>query len=331
MNTLEGKSVLLLAPNFFGYEFEIKKELEAQGASVYYYDERPKNDFITKALIRLDLKPLIAKKINDYYASILNDIKNIHLDYLFLVGPETISLDVIDTIISNNKGVKVLTYFWDSIKNKKNALRYLSKSERFFSFDSNDTKLNEQIEFLPLFYIKDYEKIKESTDFQYDLCFIGTAHSDRYKIVKNLEKAAKAQGLRVFTYFYSPSKTLFLYKKYLKSDFKGISFVDVSFKSLSKQEVVQHIARAKAVIDIQHPNQTGLTMRTIEALGAGRKLLTTNKFVADYDFFDKQNIEIFDREKPIVDFSFLGKGYNPIDNNTYQKYALRTWLHTIFS
>ena len=91
---------------------------------------------------------------------------------------------------------------------------------------------------------------------------------------------------------------------------------------MSKHEVAQRIAKTKAVIDIQPPNQAGLTMRTIEMLGAGRKLLTTNKFVADYDFFDKQNIEIFEREKPVVDFSFLKNSYSPVDNNIYQKYSL---------
>ena len=34
MQELQGKKVLLLAPKFFGYELEIKKELEGFGAKV---------------------------------------------------------------------------------------------------------------------------------------------------------------------------------------------------------------------------------------------------------------------------------------------------------
>ena len=52
---LSGKTVLLLAPKFFGYELEIKKELENFGARVIYFDERPKNDFF----IRLNLKSFL--------------------------------------------------------------------------------------------------------------------------------------------------------------------------------------------------------------------------------------------------------------------------------
>ncbi len=45
MQELQGKTVLLLAPKFFGYELEIKKELENLGAKVLYFDERPKMIF----------------------------------------------------------------------------------------------------------------------------------------------------------------------------------------------------------------------------------------------------------------------------------------------
>ena len=73
---LSGKTVLLLAPKFFGYELEIKKELENLGAKVIYFDERPKNDFFTKVFIRLNLKSFISKRIDDYYKNIIQEIKD---------------------------------------------------------------------------------------------------------------------------------------------------------------------------------------------------------------------------------------------------------------
>ena len=79
---LTGKTVLLLAPKFFGYEIEIKKELENIGAKVIYYDERPKNDFFTKVFIRLNLKSFISKRINDYYKNIIQATKDESIDYL---------------------------------------------------------------------------------------------------------------------------------------------------------------------------------------------------------------------------------------------------------
>ena len=46
-----GKKILFISAKFFGYEVEIKKKLESFGSEVDFYDERPKNDFMTKKLL----------------------------------------------------------------------------------------------------------------------------------------------------------------------------------------------------------------------------------------------------------------------------------------
>lgn len=328
---LSGKTILLLAPKFFGYELEIKKELENFGAKVIYFDERPKNDFFTKVFVRLNLKSFISKKIDDYYKYIIEATKYQDIDYLFLVTPETIDLKIIEKIKQNHKNIKIFTYFWDSIKNKRTALNYLHISDKYFSFDSNDIKINNKIEFLPLFYIKDYENISnEREDILYDICFIGTIHSDRYKIIKQIEDQVRSIGLQTYFYFYSPSKILFFFQKLFKRDFKDIKWEDVSFKSLNKADVINIIKKSKIIIDIQHPLQTGLTMRTIEMLGANKKILTTNKDIINYDFFIMDNIFVFDRNKIEINAEFFDKKYFKIEEGLYKKYSLSNWLKTIF-
>ena len=65
-----GKKILFISAKFFGYEVEIKKKLESFGSEVDFYDERPKNDFMTKALIRVN-RNLLAKKNSQYYNDII--------------------------------------------------------------------------------------------------------------------------------------------------------------------------------------------------------------------------------------------------------------------
>ena len=98
---LSGKTVLLLAPKFFGYELEIKKERENLGAKVIYFDERPKNDFFTKVFIRLNLKSFISKKIDDYYKNIIQEIKDESIDFLFLILEDEKKGEKIILLISN--------------------------------------------------------------------------------------------------------------------------------------------------------------------------------------------------------------------------------------
>lgn len=331
MQELQNKTVLMLAPKFFGYELEIKRELENLGAKVVYFDERPKNDFFTKVFIRLNFRILISKKIENYYNDIIETIKSENIDYLFLVDVETVPLKFIEKIIASNKKIKVLSYFWDSVKNRKKSLDYLSYSDKFFSFDFEDVNIYKKMEFLPLFYIKDYENIaNKKNEPIYDISFIGTVHSDRYKIIKKIEKQAKELNLKTYFYFYSPNKILFFFQKLFKKDFKLIKWEDVSFESLSKLDVLNIIAKSKGIIDIQHPSQTGLTMRTIEIIGAKKKLFTTNVEIEKYDFYNKNNIFLINRNEPKLDFDFLKKDYQNIDKTIYDKYSLNNWIRIIF-
>jgi hypothetical protein len=226
MQELRVKTVLLLAPKFFGYEIEIKKELENLGAKVIYFDERPKNDFFTKVFIRLNLKSFISKKIKEYYQDIEKKIDTIKFNYIFLLNVETVPLNFIDKIKNNSSNTKIVTYFWDSLNNRKQSLEYLNYSDRFFSFDSNDINLNKDIKFLPLFYINDYKNIATNkNELIYDISFIGTLHSDRFKLIKKIEEQAKELNLKTYFYFYSPSKILFFFQKLFKKDFKFIKWV----------------------------------------------------------------------------------------------------------
>lgn len=331
MLELKGKKILLFVPKFFGYELDIKKELENLGAKVFYFDARPKNDFITKVFIRLNLKKMIQKKIDKYYQNIITNTKDESIDYLFLVDPETIDNKKIENIKKQHNNIKVYTYMWDSVNNRKKSLEILPVSDRFFTFDKMDKKINDKIEFLPLFYINDYKDIAEDrSDICYDFSFIGTIHSDRYKVIKKFEQFAEKNNMKTFFYFYSPSKILFFFQKLLKKDFRNIDKKDISYVSLNKKDVVDIVRKSKSIIDIHHPRQSGLTMRTLEILGAKRKLFTTNDDVKNYDFYDANNIYCFDRNNPNIKIEFLNKDNSGINDIVYKKYSLTQWIKHIF-
>ena len=67
-------------------------------------------------------------------------------------------------------------------------------------------------------------------------------------------------------------------------------------------------------------------MRNIEILGLKRKLITTNKDIVNYDFFNENNIFILDRNNPIIDISFLEKPYVMLNEDIYKKYSLKNWI-----
>lgn len=326
---LNGKKVILISVKFFNYESLIKDKLNSMGAQVDLFDERPSNSFFSKAVIRLR-KSAYASTINRYFRSIIEKIKDVKYDYFLLIKGEVTPRFFIDFIRCNNPNIKLIYYTYDSFKNNSNGLQILNYFDRKYTFDNEDAK-NYKIFFRPLFYAEDYRKLysKEAV-FKNDLAFIGTAHSDRYLISERLRKWCGENGLIMFAFYFSPSRLLFKYKKLTDSKFRTFDFKKISFQSLSHTEIIELYESSRAVLDINHPDQKGLTMRTFETLGAGRKLITTNPEVVKYPFFDSQNIYVIDRNVKVLDLDFFKTSFNAIEPELLKSMSLEGWIEEVF-
>lgn len=330
MHGLKGKKVLYIGQSFFGYEKEIKRMLENMGATVDYYNERPSNNILTKTLIRLRLKKILHIKIQNYYNKIINETKNTEYDYVFLVKIETIDKPILEKIKNSQKNAEFMLYMWDSVRNYKSSVETLALFDRAFSFDKQDCIAYNKLQFLALFYIPIYENI-EKKEIVYDLCFIGSGHSDRYVIVKNIFNQVEKLGLRMFTFFFLHTKQMYRFRKLFDKKFKNAVIGEFSFEPMSQQDVVEVIARSNVIVDIEHPQQSGLTMRTIEMLGAQKKLITTNADIKNYDFYNENNVYVIDRNSPNLKKEFFDSPYLSIEPEIYEKYALRSWIGSIFN
>ena len=198
MNSLYEKRILFISPKFFGYELEIKNKLESLGAKVDFYDERPTNSFMVKALVRIN-KKLLSRKINKYYTEILHKTKCINYDFVFFNSPESISKQLFLKLKKEHESSQFILYMWDSLKNK-NANELLEYFDVRFSFDQQDC-INRKIEikYRPLFYVDEYANLKsKNLQNDYDLLFIGTLHSDRNKILNQIRTECQKQGLNYY-------------------------------------------------------------------------------------------------------------------------------------
>jgi hypothetical protein len=70
--------------------------------------------------------------------------------------------------------------------------------QRVLTLDKGDAALH-KFDFRPLFYLDLYSAIRqEAAPISYDLCFMGTVHSDRYSIVKSVKEWCDAHELRCY-------------------------------------------------------------------------------------------------------------------------------------
>jgi len=317
----EPKKCLLICPSFFSYDSEIKNAIERNGYTVRLYDERPFRGVVGKSLVRLGLSILTNSAIKKYYKEIY-DSTDEHYDLLFIINPECITPDIVSYF--KKKCEKVIVYMWDSFENKINSVKLIPCADVFFTFDPHDAH-NYNIKFKPLFYVPDYICDPIDGSESYEVSFVGTAHSSRFKLVNDI-----AQGHSCFTFFYCPGKIVFFMKKFFFKELSGMKQNDVSFVPLNRKDVINILKSSKAIIDIAHPKQQGLTMRTIESIACQRKLITTNKNAQNYDFFSKSNVLIVDTDiNNQVISEFLNLDHVALPAEIYTKYFIDNWVRDI--
>lgn len=322
---------MLFAPRFFGYEEEIRRKLAEMGAQVDFFDQRPSNSVAAKALIRIN-KRFLANKINRYYKRIIDSSRGVDYEYILFISPEAITKDSLVRMKSTHPRSRFILYMWDSFQNKRrNIDDILQLFDDRFSFDMNDCRLApHMLTYRPLFFLNEYAELREEVPRDFQLLFIGTIHSDRYKILSRFRSFCDKNGLTYFYYMFMPSKILFYYRSLKDSALRKVGPREFRYVPLRKTEVLALMEKSNVILDIEHPNQSGLTMRTIETLGARRKLITTNERVAEYDFYHPQNILVIDRENIQIDASFFRTPVVKLDPAIYRKYSIDGWISDVF-
>ncbi|MCP9926190.1 hypothetical protein KBY79_13340, partial [Synechococcus lacustris C3-12m-Tous] len=199
--------------------------------------------------------------------------------------------------------------------------------DRVFSLDPADVDFY-GLRLRPLFYTQQFSGSSSCTSFAYDLSLVGTAHSDRYDVVSRLSHNLPP-SITAFWYLYLQAPWVFYVYRFLKPAMRRSRLDEFRFATLSMSAVNDIFLSSRAILDIAHPRQRGLTMRTLETLGASKKLLTTNAAVFDYDFYHSANIAVIDRRSPSIDPDFLRSAYSPLAPSIVSRYSIAGWLDEV--
>lgn len=326
---MDKQNLLLIAPLFFNYYKEMVKEAEELGYCVDYICDAPSDSNLSKAIGRIN-KKLIKGSAHRYFSQIVLPIIEGHqYDCVLLVAGMTCAFDasMMQKIRELNPNARFVMYQWDSEKNLPYAPAIHPFFDQLYSFDLNDCESMDKYTFLPLFYTRIYEEIgsKPVESYQYDCSYVGTAHPQKFRDINAMSAALKEIMPRQFIYHYMPSKLKFLYHKLLAPEFRNAKMSDFKTEKLDSKQMMKVIEESGCILDAPQAGQTGLTIRTIECLGAKRKLITTNADVMRYDFYDPRNVLVFDGDLKEND-PFFGGDYVPVDEGIYRKYSLREWL-----
>jgi hypothetical protein len=325
MESMQGKRVLFIGPRFFGYELDIANAFRRRGAEVDMLADRPFESPLMKAAARFGRR-LILGAVDRFYRRELEKLGRSSYDLVFVINGMTLSHAILTEIHRSFPRARFVLYMWDSFGNRSSAVANLKFFDECFSFDPDGAR-EYGLGFRPLFFAEDPDQPRTGA-FEHHLSFIGTCHSDRYAIVSSVKRTLKP-GLGFYRYLYLQAPWVFHVYRWTNPAFRQAKIADFHFDALPRQVVQEVFRKSRAILDIEHPKQTGLTIRTIQTLGASRKLVTTNGRVREYDFFDPANVCVIDRKAAKIPDGFLETPYRPVDPSVLRKYSLDGWLGEI--
>jgi hypothetical protein len=311
--------VLFYCPDYLGIYKIIEKGIientSFEVKTVLFNNYKHKNkykkllNFISKLILNKNLKK---KWASEFYANQIDDLEV--FDYVFIISPDHLLSTELEYVTSKAK--KSIVYFWDSFKLIDRYERTLPFFDVKFSFEPNDVKKH-NMSLLTNFYFDTIVSNKNSSDAYY----IGN-FDDRISTIEKINLLLLKSGLKPDIYIKINSKTK------VNKFSENINFI-TSF--IPFEENQQKIKESKIILDIHKNIQDGLTFRVFEAIGLNKKLITTNKDIVNYDFYNPNNIFVWDENVTEIPKDFLEKEYEKLSDEIYKKYSLENWVKTIFN
>lgn len=298
---LDSKRVLFIAPIFFGYEKDIQAELERQGADVTFIGDN-------KNIWNGNLSPIV-EIVKETY------------DYLFVIKGEFAQKSILELFKESNPNAECILYQYDTLKRYPHIIELFDLFDRIYSFDIEDCKQYNLI-LRPLFFV---DTEKNNTFIKYDISSVASYYPERLQMIQKLKKQCRKDRIKYYFFIYVYWR-IFIDKIIYFSKY----FSDISIKTISKDKMFYILSHSKAILDIPVKGQDGLTMRTFEVIGQGKKLITTNTSIVEYDFYNSNNIFLL-KEDNITDIKhFLTGETKNIDEEIFNKYSLSFFCRAIF-
>lgn len=206
--------------------------------------------------------------------------------------------DFLKYLRSRYPGIKLAYIFTNIVKyTAATEFGYLSRLNDWYdvvyAFDPKDAK-RYGFSYSPLIYDADPLYDKDTMESKENLVFYVGQAKDRLPGLLSCYEKLKQLGI----------KTDFHIANVKESDAKYSDEI-VYNKFITYDECVKSIQRATCLIDVIQGESTGLTIKTCEAVCYNKKLITTNKNVSTYPFYDPRFIRIVESPDDIDEGFFV--------------------------
>ncbi|WP_289012846.1 lipopolysaccharide core biosynthesis protein rfaS [uncultured Capnocytophaga sp.] len=316
------RKLLFIAPDYYGFNEVVLKGLkEYSDCDVSYivsnfkyqyknWGERIYNFFL-KTLLGRNLKE---KKKDEYIKEFIKFINESNdYDILLINAPYLLTNNQIEIALKKTKLSVVI--FWDSIEKIPMQKKYLEDFDIIYSFEPDDCA-KYHLKKITNFY---FAESNNDSNNLYDVCYLAT-YDERIKVAERIFKYFDEHNISV------KGKMFVRRRQRLPKSIERIKEIIPFSKSY------KYYLDSKIILDIAHPNQKGLSFRPYEAIGLRKKLITTNKDIVNYDFYNPNNIFVIeDIDNITIPLEFFKTDYQEIDIKLREKYHIKNWIHNIIN
>lgn len=321
-----GKRILFIGIGFYDYEQCIVDRLRSRGADVDSFQALApvfRNGMIATPLRMAGIEG--GAFIRRHERDILRRTSQTSYDQVLIVKATELRPAFLEALRRRQGRAEFILYQWDSLARLPDIEKRLPLFDRILTFDRRDAQAHDNFAFRPLFYRDAPEpRSPGPDDSTVHLCFVGWLHSDRLGTLRRLQSMAVSQELSFEVYLYTGLRTFL--RLILDRNAR-----DVHVRALPYSQVLERYRRAAVIVDLPHARQSGLTMRAIETLGIGRKLLTTAQDVENYDFYSSSNIRVIHTDALELDRSFVREPAKPYAELVRRRYSLDAWIDDVFA
>ena len=264
---------------------------------------------------------IYTKNFNNHSQKKLRELKKCKtkFDYCLVIRGDLVPEFVINHARSISK--KMVDFQLDGLSVSSKILDYQRYFDRIFVFDPDDVKKYPEaaLHFLPNCYFGEPDF---SIPSEIDLLYIGQYLDERNVQLKNLHQYLEEHQLS-----YTSHTSLY----------RGRDFIPLHHKilhhkiSTTYQENIDFVKKSKTLIDFKRDEHDGLSLRIFEAMQYGKKIITDNFSVKNYDFYHPNNIFVtnYVNLEGLVDF--LQSPYQSLPSELVEKYSFKNWINTILN
>lgn len=332
MGYFKEKKIILGIPQSFSLHQAFIKQLESLGFQIidisYIVDnfqyknlqQRLYNSFRKVFFKDYEYKnTLKAKLAEDKIQQALSGIDKV--DYALFIRPDFYSFHIIKKV----KQIAHITvgYQWDGLDRFPNAYSRINLFERFFVFDPKDLRTSGTLPITNFYF--DYS-LDENKAEASDVFFLATYIESRMEEIYKFFNAINLLSLNVNALIYTTKEEI------ADNIHKVCPSLTVIKNTIPYDSNLKLAKSSNIIVDFAHNIHNGLSLRVFEAVGYDKKLITTNKSVKDYDFYNPANILVLEDEYTVeLIKEFIETSYEPLDSNVKEKYSFTNWITYLFN